>query len=164
MQVQQLTQAVGIFDKQQQAIDAVRSLLAAGFPPEQIVIMVKDWKGHELIGPRVELQRAAETGALRGAIIGGILGLAVGLVLSLIPALGWGALLLILVCTGIGAVLGVYLGPFIGMAHSESEARKHAQHIQAGRTVVLVRTPGRQDEARSLMVDHGAYDFSMSTD
>jgi hypothetical protein len=66
--------------------------------PEQIVIIVKDWKGHELVVPRVELQRAAETGAIPGC------------------------------------------------------------------TVILARTPDREDEARALLVEHGAYDFSMSTD
>jgi hypothetical protein len=163
MQVQKLSQAVGIFDDQKRAVDAVRALLKAGFPPEQITIRVRDWKGHELVGPRVEIQQAAASGAVRGAIVGGIIGLAAGLMLALIPASAWGAALLILMCTGVGAAVGVCFGPFFGMSWRASQARQHAEHIEAGRTVVLVRTPDREDEAHSLMADHGAYDFSMSS-
>ena len=49
------------------------------------------------------------------------------------------------------------------MGFSEAEAREHARHLEQGKTLILVHTPDRKEEARSIMVKHGAYDESMST-
>jgi hypothetical protein len=163
MQELKPSETVGIFDDQQQAVDAVQALMAANFRPEQIVIMVRDWRGRKLIGPRVELQQVATTGALRGALIGGISGLAAGAIAGLLLTMNWPyTLLLAILGTALGAAAGCYVGPFIAM--SNTERGEHAEHTEQGRTVVIVRAPQREDEARAVMVDHGAYDFSMSSD
>ena len=47
---QQTACAVGVFEKQEQAAAAVRALMAAGFPPAEIVIAARDWRGHDLVG------------------------------------------------------------------------------------------------------------------
>src|SRR5258708_28894965 len=94
MPIEQAARAVGIFEKQEQAAAAVRALVAAGFPPAQIVVFARDWKGHELPGPRVDLQRASARGAVRGAVVGACFGGVVGLLASLIPGAGGYAVLL----------------------------------------------------------------------
>jgi hypothetical protein len=61
-----------------------------------------------------------------------------------------------------GAGGGTFAGPFIAMGFTEAEAKAHAQHLEQGRTLVLVHDPDRKEEARSILVENGAYDESMS--
>jgi len=42
--------------------------------------------------------------------------------------------------------------------------KKHARHLNSGRVLVFVNTPDRADEAETIMVDHKAYDFSMTNE
>ena len=164
MPIQQAARAVGIFEKQDRAVAAVKALMAAGFPPAQIVIAARDWRGHDLVGPRVDLQRASAGGALRGAVVGGCLGAAVGMLASLIPGIGWNIFVLGALGAAAGAAIGCYVGPFISLEATESDAKEHGKHLELGRTVVVVRAPDRLDEANALMVEHGAYDFSMANE
>jgi hypothetical protein len=60
-----------------------------------------------------------------------------------------------------GGLLGTFAGPFIALGLSENDAQHYAQHLEAGRTVVIVRTDTRQEEARDIVVRNGAYDDSM---
>src|SRR5262245_199590 len=115
MQVQLATRAVGVFDKQDQAVAAVRALLAAGFPPGKIVIVASNWQGHDISGPRVELQQASARGAVRGAIVGGCLGAAAGMLASLIPGAGWNTFIFGVIGGAVGAAIGCYVGPFIAL-------------------------------------------------
>ena len=57
-------------------------------------------------------------------------------------------------------VLEVAAG-FVALGLSESDAQHYAQHVEAGRTVVMVRTHDRKDEAVALLDRDGAYDDSM---
>ena len=164
MATQQAGRAVGVFEKQEQAVAAVKALIAAGFPAAQIVIVARDWQGHDLVGPRVDLQRASARGAIRGAIIGGCLGAAVGMLASLIPGAAWSTFVLAALGGAGGAAIGCYVGPFISLEATESDAKEHGKHLELGRTVVLVRVPERLDEANSIMVEHGAYDYPMANE
>jgi len=164
MPIEQAARAVGIFEKQDQAADAVRALVAAGFPPARISVFARDWQGHELPGPRVDLQRASARGAVRGAIVGACLGVVVGLLASLIPGAGGFVLLLAALGGATGAAVGCFVGPFISLEATEIDAEEHREHVELGRTVVLVRVPDRVDEAKALMVERGAYDFSMANE
>jgi outer membrane lipoprotein SlyB len=159
---QQPTRAVGIFEDQQHAVNAVHALTQAGFSPQQIVVVARDWKGHELPGPMIEAQHAADNGAVTGALVGASLGVAAGAVISLIPGLGVAVIVLSAIGGLTGAAVGAYAGPFIALEMTEAEAQEHAEHVEQGRTVVVVKTADRQSEAESIMVEHGAYDFSMA--
>ena len=159
---QQLARAVGIFEDQQHAVNAVHALTGAGFAPEQIVVVARDWKGHELPGPMVEAQHVADSGAVAGALVGASLGVAAGAVTSLIPGLGVAVIVLSAIGGLTGAAVGAYAGPFVALEMTEAEAEEHAKHIEQGRIVVVVKTAERQDEAEAIMVEHGAYDFSMT--
>ena len=159
---QQAARAVGIFEDQQHAVNAVHALTQAGIAPQQIVVVARDWKGHELPGPMVEAQHAADDGAIAGALVGASLGVAAGAVLSLIPGLGVAVIVLSAIGGLTGAAVGAYAGPFIALEMTEAEAQQHAEHVEQGRIVVVVKTADRQEEAESIMVEHGAYDFSMT--
>jgi hypothetical protein len=158
---------VGVFEDQAHATAAIRDLLAAGFTHEHLALLAREWQGDLPPNVRVDLQNAAGEGATVGAVAGGGLGAAAGLVgASLIPGVGpvlWGGLLIGALTGAVaGATAGGFLGPFIAMEMSDSEARRHASHIEAGRTVVVVRTADRQEEARTILLKHGAYDDGMS--
>lgn len=158
---------VGVFQDQAHAAEAIRALLAAGFAHEQLALLAREWQGDLPPNVRVDLQNAAAEGATVGAVTGSGLGAAVGLVgASLVPGVApflWGGLLLGVVSGAVaGATAGGFLGPFIAMEMSDAEARRHAGHIEAGRTVVVVRAPDRQEEARTILLKYGAYDDGMS--
>ena len=156
--------AVGIFETPQQAIAAVRALVAAGFAPQQMVLVARDWKDPALKELGIEVQHAGGEGAVTGAAVGGGVGLAAGLLSLLIPGIGPAVIAAVALAGATGAAVGAYVGPFIAMEMSENEAREHAAHVEQGRTVLVVRVPDRHAEARAIMVEQGAYDFSMSTD
>src|SRR5207245_9074795 len=145
-------------------IDASRALVKAGFAPDRITLVAQDWKSQELAGLGVEVQHAAASGSATGAAIGGGVGAAVGLLTLLIPGRGAGALAVAAPAAATGAATGSLWGAFAGMEMTEAEAREHAEHVQRGYTVVVVRTTDRADEANRILVANGAHDFSMSTD
>jgi len=119
---------------------------------------------------RLDEQHVAEKGAVAGAVMGGTLGAALGLVGAVLlpgvaPILAGHALLSALGGGLAGAGGGTFVGPFIAMGYSEAEAKAHARHLEQGKTLVLAHDPDpdRREEARSILVEHGAYDESMST-
>jgi hypothetical protein len=84
----------------------------------------------------------------------------------LIPGLGavigGGLLAGILGGAALGAAGGTFLGPFLSLEMSEEEARHYSRQIEEGRTLVLVQTNNRKEEARRILQAHGAstrYDF-----
>ncbi len=164
------TRAVGIFELQSEAVAAVRALWAAGYEPERIAVVARTWEGAAEALPRVDLQHSASEGAVIGTVGGSALGAAAGIVAAcLLPGLGHiAAATLLLSAIGgaaAGASAGVFIGPFIAMEMTEEEAHEHGQHVEQGRTVVVVRTDrAHQEEVRTILVIHGAYDYSMSTE
>jgi len=64
--------------------------------------------------------------------------------------IGGGALL--------GAAGGSLVGTFVALEMSEDDAQYYARAVQKeGRTVVLVQTPDRRDEARAILDRNGAH-------
>jgi hypothetical protein len=161
------TTVVGIFDDQEHAKKAIQALKEAGFTDAQIGVASREWS-RQLQEVPVDQQHIAERGAVTGALVGGGLGAAVGLMGAVLipgaaPVVAGTALLSALGGGLAGAGGGVFAGPFVALGLSEHEARKHGRHVEEGRTAVLVHTPTRQEEARAIMVEQGAYDESMDT-
>jgi len=162
------TTVPGIFDENEQAARAIEALKKAGFTDAQIGVASREWS-RKLQDVPVEEQHTAEHGAVTGAVVGGSLGATLGLVGALlvpgaIPILAGSALLSALGGGLAGAGAGAFVGPFLAMGFTEEDARQHAEHVQQGKTVVLVHAPGRCDEARAIMVEYGAYDESMNAE
>lgn len=164
MNEQQPPRAVGVFENQKQAIDAARALVKAGFAPERMLLLARDWETQDLAALGVKMQHAAVGGSATGAAVGGSIGAAAGLLSLLIPGIGVGVFALTALAAATGAATGSLLGAFAGMELSEADWREHHPHIEQGRTVLIVQTTNRSDEANKVLVQHGAYDFSMSTD
>jgi hypothetical protein len=160
------TTVPGIFETQDDARKAIAALKQAGFTDAQIGVASREWT-QKLQEVDVEEQHTAEKGAVAGVLLGGSLGATLGLIGAIlvpgaIPIIAGHAILSALGAGLLGAAGGAFAGPFIALGFSEEESREHARHVEAGRTVLLVYTPDRQEEARSIMVANGAFDESMN--
>lgn len=153
---------VGTFAKQANAVRAIQVLKQAGFTDEQIGLAAKEWTE----AAETEIQNIAGEGALSGAVAGGGIGaiagaILVGLTPGAGPILAGGLLTGIAAGATAGAAGGALLGPFLAMEMEQEQAEEHAKFVEEGATVVIVRTDDRQEEAKELLVAHGAYDDSM---
>ncbi|MFL5330741.1 MAG: hypothetical protein ACJ8C4_17720 [Gemmataceae bacterium] len=160
------TTAVGVFDDKNQAGIAIDALKKAGFTEQQIGVASHEVTKH-FGGVNAQEQHTAESGAIRGSLVGtgvgAVLGLAgASLIPGVLPFVAGSLLVSTLVGGAAGAAVGAFAGPFIALGMSEHEANIHAQHVAAGKTVLLVYAPDRRDEARDIMVHNGAYDDSMN--
>jgi hypothetical protein len=160
------TTVPGVFETHEDARKAIAALKNAGFKDEQIGVASREWT-KKLEEVDVEEQHTAEKGAVAGALVGGGVGAALGLIGAVlvpgaIPVIT-GHLLLSALGGGLmGASGGAFAGPFLALGFSEEESAQHARHVAEGRTVLLVYAPGRREEARSILVENGAFDESMN--
>lgn len=145
--------AIGVFEQEAQAEQAVSALWRAGFAPDRID-MANRRMGVVAGTPRLQFQKDAEEGATTGAVAGASAGAVAGAVAgSLLP--GVGTILGGIGGAALGAAGGTFLGPFLAMEMSEDDARHYSNAIDQGRTLVIVRQIGRTDEARQILREHG---------
>jgi len=153
----------GVFDDARQGERAVADLYRAGFPTDRIDMVTRS-QGETEGTPDFALQKNAADGTVAGAVAGaGVGALAAAAVATLaVPGIGLmlGAGLLASVIGGgalLGAAGGSLVGTFAALEMSEDDARFYARAVQdEGRTVVLVQTPDRRDEARVILERNGA--------
>lgn len=153
---------IGVFAEQAKAIRAIQVLKQNGFTDEQLGMAAKEWTE----AAQTELQNIAGEGAIVGAVAGGGIGAIAGALLaSLIPGpgpvLAGGLLAAMAGGVAAGAAGGAFIGPFVAMEMSKEQAEKHAKEVEEGATVLIVKTDDRQEEAREILLKHGAYDDSM---
>lgn len=157
------TTVVGVFHSQEKADAAVAELYDAGFTHEQIGVVARTDSGAgEWIDPTIRDETAAEEGAAAGAAVGaGVGGLwALGIAFGALPAIGpvvaGGVLASLLASAALGAAAGGLVGALIGLGIPEEEAEFYEEEFRAGRILVTVRANGRADEARNILLSHGA--------
>ncbi len=160
------TTVPGIFETNAEATKAIAALKKAGFTDAQIGVASREWS-RKLEGVEVGEQHAAAKGAINGSLIGGGVGATLGLVGAIfvpgvIPLIAGHALLSALGGGLAGASAGAFAGPFVALGYSEEESHRHSKYVEEGKTVLLIYAPGREAEARSILVDHGAFDESMN--
>jgi len=96
-------------------------------------------------------------GALAGGTVGAVTGALVSLLIpGLGPVITGGLLTVLLASTAAGAAGGSLIGPFIALGLSEDEARYYENQFSAGRTILVIRPRGRDEEARRVLRRHGA--------
>ena|ERR1700722_7378005 len=152
---------VGVFEHRPQAERAITELWKAGFPHDRIDIVTRD--GVSAATPNLHMQNEAAQGAIAGAVGGASAGaLAGALAVTLVPGigivLGGGLLAGMLGGAALGAAGGAFLGPFLSLEMSEDDAHYYAHALDEGRTVVIVKTPDRADEARAILRNLGAHE------
>lgn len=161
---------LGVFEDQEHASKARRALVAAGFPQARVRLVSQRLLpsiGREAVG----LQQLTDKGAWEGTLIGGGIGALIGLALGFLPATQhiflWMAPALapwncgVLMGLAAGAALGTFTGPFLA---GEWYRTHHPVSGHDGQTALVVHADQRTVEARTLLLENGAYDDSMRAD
>ena len=155
---------VGVFEIRSQADDAIHDLQQAGFHDDQIGFVVRDSNQNATItspateNDEVDTGGGAAAGAVSGGIIGGVVGAAAALLVPGVgPAIAGGILVAILGGVVFGAAAGGILGALMNLGVPEEEARYYEGEFSSGRTIVMVKADGRQQEATTILHRNGGY-------
>jgi hypothetical protein len=146
---------VGLYDRFEDAHNAVQELRNQGFGGEDINFISRDAKGdylRELQGVNpIETEKTAggaTAGVGIGAVLGGFAGLLAGLGALAIPGIGpviaAGPIVSALAGAGLGAVSGGILGALVDMGIPKEHAHIYAEGVRRGGTLVTVRTEDQQ--------------------
>lgn len=154
---------VALYDRFEDAQQAVRALRDAGYEQNDINMVARDASGDysrylesDREGAREQVKDGAATGAGIGAVLGGLGGLLLGLGALAIPGIGpviaAGPIVTTLAGAGVGAVAGGLVGALVDMGIPEEHANLYAEGIRRGGTLVVVRTQDNQaEQARMLL-------------
>ncbi len=147
--------AIGVFTDVAQARHAIDELRRAGFSDEEIGFLSRvsetDAGGNDVEGN-------AATGAISGGVVGGILGAAAALLIpGLGPAIAGGILAATVGGVAIGATAGGLIGVLTGLGVSQNEAQFYQRELEAGRTIVTVKSADGAAEAMNILRSNGAY-------
>ena len=132
-----------MFDRYDDAADAVRRLEGAGVAHSDISIVSNDDSHAEYRDAAGGHVSGTGTGASLGTLLGGGAGLLAGLGMLAIPGLGpvvaAGWLASTLLGAGIGAAAGGLVGSLTDVGVSETDAHAYAEGVRRGGTLVTVR-------------------------
>ena len=164
--IEQPAVAIGVFDTQEQARAAIEALRAAGYLENQIGYLARARVEADTSPEAGENANAAlTTGAATGGLIGGIVGAAAALVIPGIgPALAGGILAATLGGAAIGATAGSLVTLLTGLGVPENEAHRYQREMEAGRTIVTVKTASDYDRAIQILRANGARDTTVEHD
>lgn len=164
---------VALFERFDEAQEAVRALTDQGFPNSEINLIASDERGEysrqlgNMGAGRDVAEEGAEgaaTGAGVGAVLGGLGGLLLGLGALAIPGIGpvvvAGPIVAALAGAGVGAVAGGLIGALVDMGIPEEHAEYYAEGVRRGGTLVTVRTSDeRAEDARNLLNRYNPVDI-----
>lgn len=153
----------------QQAEQIVQRLQTAGFPSDEISVLLPETGGKHDIGP-VKATKAPEgmaTGAAAGGLAGGVLGLLAGIGALAIPGVGpfiaAGPIMAALSGAAIGGTSGGLVGGLIGLGIPEIEAKRYEHKLKTGNYLIAVHADGdREDVAKEIFKNAGAEDITSS--
>lgn len=143
--------AIGVFPTVAQARQAIDELHRAGYSDDEIGFLTRATDtdaGRDIAG-------GAVTGAVEGGVIGGLVGAAASL---LIPGLGPFLAGGILAATLAGVAAGGIIGVLTAMGVSQRDAQFYQRELEAGRTIVTVKSTSGYDDALAILRRNGAYD------
>ncbi|MEO8182058.1 MAG: hypothetical protein ABI895_24755 [Deltaproteobacteria bacterium] len=159
---------VGVFDRAQDAREAITDLLAAHFSDRQVGVLARDSLGSPELKTFRELEgNRAGTGVAVGAVAGASGGAlwALGIVAGVLPAIGpviAGGVLAAIVASAAGAaVAGGFMGALVGWGIPDEEAAYYNQEFEKGRTIVVVQDEDRAALAQTILAAHHAQDRSV---
>ena len=153
----------------QQAEQIVDRLQTAGFPSDEISVLLTETGGKHDIGP-VKATKAPEgtaTGVAAGGLTGGVLGLLAGIGALAIPGVGpfiaAGPIMAALSGAAIGGTTGGLVGGLIGLGIPEIEAKRYEHKLKTGNYLIAVHADGdREDVAKEIFENAGAEDITSS--
>jgi hypothetical protein len=163
-----------LFDRHDDAAEAVRQLEGAGVPHQDISLIANNVEGRHLSDGRRDgaddndAAEGAAKGATTGGLLGGGAGLLAGLGMLAIPGLGPVVAVGWLASTAVGAVVGAAAGGAAGgllgalkdAGHSDEDAQVYSEGVRRGGTLVSVRPANDTDRATAERVlnDRGGVD------
>lgn len=137
---------LGLAKSEYQAVSIVNQLKGAGFPDNDISVLLPDQSGNRRFAhaQHTKAPEGAAVGAGGGIVIGGVLGWMVGIGTLAIPGLGplvaAGPIIAALAGAGAGAAAGGAAGSVIGMEMPEFEAVQYEEKMDGGNILVSVLT------------------------
>jgi hypothetical protein len=147
--------AIGVFTDPVQARQAVDELRRAGYSDDEIGYLTRASANR----PSEDTGTFIANSAVEGGLVGGLIGAAVALLIpGLGPVLAGGILAAALGGAAIGAAAGGIIAALVNIGVPEEEARFYHQELEAGRTVVIVKSPTGYADALNILRRHGAYD------
>lgn len=135
---------VGVYDTEQEVIQAVEDLKRQGYASEDISVIGKDKDVVKDINDTTgtTTEKSALTGAATGGALGGILGLLAGVGALAIPGIGpivaAGPIAATLTGAAAGAGVGGLAGVLIGLGIPEDEADLYEGYVKDGKFLVVV--------------------------
>lgn len=148
---------VAMFDRIEDARDALEDLVDEGIQRDNISLIARDVEGRygtEIEGRQTatgdDVGQAAAGGAAGGAVLGGLAGVLVGLGALTIPGIGpvvaAGPIVSGLTGAAVGAAAGGLLGALVEWGIPEEEAEYYAEGVRRGGTLVAVRSTDEEAE------------------
>ncbi|MEO5719319.1 MAG: hypothetical protein ABIR29_12235 [Chthoniobacterales bacterium] len=154
-----------------QAERIVENLQGAGFPSEEISVLLPADEGQHDIG-HVKATKAPEgatTGATAGGVTGGVIGLLAGIGALAIPGVGpliaAGPIMAALSGAAIGGATGGIVGGLIGLGIPEIEAKRYEQKLKEGNYFISVHAHDgdQEDTVREIFKAANAEDITSSS-
>ncbi|MFJ5714569.1 general stress protein [Neobacillus sp. NPDC093127] len=135
---------VGVYDTENEAIQAVQDLKRQGYAAEDISVIGKNNEQvdeiNDVTGTKTEEGLVA--GAATGGALGGLVGLLAGVGALAIPGIGpfiaAGPIAATLTGAAVGAGAGGLAGALIGMGLPEEEADRYEGYVNEGKILVVV--------------------------
>jgi hypothetical protein len=158
---------LAVFSTRAEAVAAINSLLAAGFPADQIGYVTKqsddsdEVRGNlagssELAAVAGDERHDVATGMMAGGMIGGIVAAGLALLVPGIgPILAGGVLASFFGGTLAGTAVGGLLGALTNLGISPDLAERYQSEFHAGGTIVAVHAGSRIDDAAEILEEHG---------
>jgi hypothetical protein len=146
MTSEKIIQIVGIYDREDKAVQVVEELKSQGYNQEDISMITNN---REMLGKfgidkptRSKMNEGAKTGAATGSLIGGLAGLLAGFGAFTIPGIGpilaAGPIAAAFVGGSAGIGVGGITGALIGLGIPEEEANGYEKEMQQEKILVLV--------------------------
>ena len=153
MAITESSVAVGVFPDIDQAKVALEALRMAGFGENETGFLSRAMAAETT----ADVAADAASGAVRGGVLGGVLGAAAALLIpGFGPALAGGILAATLGGVAIGAAAGGMVNAFMSMGIVESDAHTYQRELEAGHTIVTVKTSTGLEDAAQIMRANGA--------
>jgi hypothetical protein len=155
---------VGVFDRQEDAEEAVAALEQVGFGDDTIGFLSPvDEDPERRMGRAVARSIAGATAV--GGVAGGLLGaLASGFIPGVGSVVAGGTLVAVVMGAATGGATGGVAAGLFSAAATEDERTSYSEFLRNGRTVVTLTVAGDTGEARKILADAGAALPSVQTD
>jgi hypothetical protein len=158
----------GIYNSATQAERAVDYLMKAGFPSNNISVLLPDSKSTKDFAHEKDTKAPEGTtaGVAAGGLLGGTMGVLVGIGALAIPGLGpfiaAGPIMAGLAGLGVGGAVGGLIGALVGMGIPEYEAKRYEGRIKEGGVLLSVHCDTSEEikRAKDLLKQTGAEDIA----